>query len=84
MAPSASSTTNLTPTAPRAAVSGPPPRMVENEIAATIDAAERRVREASPGLTVLLYLVSDVGGAATGSALPRVPCCSASWRSGSR
>ena len=30
------------------------------EIAATIDAAERRVREASPGLTVLLYLEPDI------------------------
>ena len=31
-----------------------------HEIAATIDAAERRVREASPGLTVLLYLEPDI------------------------
>ena len=30
------------------------------EIAATIDGAERRVREASPGLTVLLYLEPDI------------------------
>ena len=31
-----------------------------HEIAAAIDAAERRVREASPGLTVLLYLEPDI------------------------